>query len=193
MAEYNEKAARFGYQATKGNYFPSVTLFASYGSQYNYIHPSGSGPAPTNRSFEQQFVSDNTSLTYGLSLQIPLYNAFQTRANVVRNRMAYENSKLTTENLSLTVKSEILLAYQNARDAHAAYDAAMAQLDAAKVSNALERERYLLGISDIVALTQANQVLTRAEADLENARYTLMFQQLAINYATGTLKFEDIP
>lgn len=192
MAESNEDAARFGYYAVKGNYFPSVSLFASYGSRYNYIHPSGSSTT-TNRSFEQQFTSDNTSLTYGLSLRIPLYNAFQTRANVVRNRMVYENSKLTTENLSLTVKSEILLAYQNARDAQAAYEAAVAQLDAAKVSNSLERERYLLGISDIVALTQANQVLTRAEADLENARYTLMFQQLGINYATGTLRFEDIP
>lgn len=193
MAQFNENAAHFGYQATKGNYFPSISLFASYGSAYNYIHPSGLNPNPDNRTFEQQFTSDNTQLTYGLSFRIPLYNAFQTRANVVRNRILYVNSKLTTENLSLTVKSEILLAYQNARDAQAAYEAAQAQLDAAKISNSLERERYLLGISDIVALTQANQVLTRAEADLESARYTLMFQQLSINYATGTLKFEDIP
>jgi outer membrane protein len=193
MAEFNEKAAHFGYQATKGNYFPSVSLFLSYGSAYNYIHPSSGNPDPENRSFQQQFTSDNTQLTYGLSFRIPLYNAFLTRSNVVRNRVTYDNSKLTSENLSLTVKSEILLAYQNARDAQAAYEAAQAQLDAAQVSNSLERERYLLGISDIVALTQANQILTRAEAEMESARYTLMFQKMAINYATGTLTFEDIP
>lgn len=193
MAHYNEKAARFGYQATKGNYFPTVNLFASYGSAYNYIHPSAGNPSPDNREFEQQFTSDNTQLTYGLSFRIPLYNAFQTRSNVVRNRILYENSKLATENVALTVKSEILLAHQNLQDARAAFEAAESQLEAARISNSLERERYLLGISDIVALTQANQLLTRAEADYESARYTLMFQKLQVNYATGTLQFDDIP
>jgi len=193
MVESNEKAAKFGYQATKGNYFPSVTLFASYQSQYNYVHASPSNPNPDNRTFEQQFTSDNTQLTYGVSFRVPLYNAFQTRSNAVRNRIIYENSKLATENRSLQVKSDILLAYQNLRDAESAYEAAESQLEAARISNSLERERYALGISDIVALTQANQLLTRAEADMESARYTLMFRKLMINYATGTLKFEDIP
>lgn len=193
VAEFSENAAKFGYQAVRGSYFPSVTLFASYGSAYNYIHPSALNPSPDNRNFNQQFGSDNTQLTYGLSFRIPLYSAFQTRSNVVRNRVLYENAKLATENASLTVKSDILLAYQNLADAHAGYEAAQAQLEAARVSNSLERERYTLGISDIVALTQANQVLTRAEADMESARYTLMFRKLLINYATGTLKFEDIP
>lgn len=193
MAGFNEQAAKFGYQATKGNYFPSVSIFASYGSAYNYVHPSAGNPNPDNRGFEQQFTSDNLQMTYGLSFRVPLYNAFQTRSNVVRNRVLYENAKLATQNGALTVKSEILLAYQNLRDAEAAYEAAQSQLEAAQTSNSLERERYLLGISDIVALTQANQLLTRAEADMESARYTLMFQKLHINYATGTLKFEDIP
>jgi outer membrane protein len=193
MAAFNEKAAQFGYQATKGNYFPAISLFASYGSAYNYIHPSAANPSPENRDFEQQFTNDNTQLTYGLSFRVPLYNAFQTRSNVVRSRVLYENSRLATENAELTVKSEILLAYHNLRDAQVAFEAAESQLAAARISTELERERYRLGISDIVALTQANQLLTRAEADFESARYTLMFQKLSINYATGTLSFEDIP
>lgn len=193
MAALNEKAAQFRYRATKGSYFPTISAFASYGSAYNYIHPSQVNPNPTNRDFDQQFINDNTNLYYGLSVRIPLYNAFQTRSNVVRSRILYENSKLATENAELTVKSEILLAYQNLRDAQMAYEAAESQLEAARISTELERERYRLGISDIVALTQANQLLTRAEAEFESARYTLMFQKLAINYATGTLSFEDIP
>lgn len=193
MAHFNEKAAQSGYRATKGNYFPSISLFASYGSAYNYIHPSAGNPNPGNRNFEQQFTNDNTQLTYGLSFRVPLYSAFQTRSNVVRNRVIYENTKLATENIELTVKSDVLLAYQNLKDAQASFEAAEAQLEAARISNSLERERYLLGISDIVALTQANQLLTLAEADFESARYTLMFQKLQINYATGTLSFNDIP
>ncbi len=188
QANLTESAARFGYQATKGSYFPTISLFASYGSAYNYVHG-----AAANRNFDQQFTSDNTQLTYGLSFRIPIYGAFQTRSAVVRNRALYENARLTTENLSLQVKGDILVAYQNLQDAAAGFEAAEAQLEAAQVSNSLERERYSLGISDIVALTQANQLLTQAESDMESARYTLMFRKLLINYSTGTLKFEDIP
>lgn len=192
-ARHAEQANQFAFQARKGGFFPSVTAFASYGSRYNYIHPSGSLPDPGNRSFDQQFWGDNTQLTYGLSFTIPIHNAFATRSNVVRSRVQYENAKLQTENLEITVKSEVMLAYQNLKDAQAAYEAAAAQLEAAETTHSLERERYNLGISDIVALTQANQALTRAQGDYESARYTLMFQELLINYATGTLKFEDIP
>lgn len=107
--------------------------------------------------------------------------------------MLYENAKLQTENTEIVAKSEVLLAYRNLKDAESAFEAATAQLDAAEISNALERERYTLGISDIVALTQSNQALTQAQGDYESARYTLMFQKLLINYATGTLQYEDIP
>lgn len=191
-AQESEKASLFGYQAVKSAYFPSVSAFASYGSAYNYVHPNPSF-TPDNRTFDQQFWSDNTQFTYGLSFRIPIYNAFTNRSNAVRNKMLYENARLQTENTEIVVKSEVLLAYQNLQDAQTAYEASLAQLDAARISNNLERERYTLGISDIVALTQSNQALTRAEGDYESARYTLMFQQLLINYATGTLKFEDIP
>lgn len=196
-AQENEKASQFTFSATKSNYFPSINLFASYGSAYNYIYRTGEETSPEqlprNRSFGSQFKEDNTQLTYGVAFRIPIYNAFQNRSNVIRTKMLYENAKLQTENTELTVKSEVLLAYQNLQDAKAGFEAASAQLAAAETSNALEKERYQLGISDIVALTQSNQTLTRAQQDYENARYTLMFQDLLINYATGTLNFENIP
>jgi outer membrane protein len=192
-AEQTEKASLFTFQATKGGYFPSITAFGSYGSRYNYIHASSALPDPDNREFDQQFYEDNTQLTYGISFRIPIYNALVTRANSVRSKMLYENAKLQTENTQIVVKSEVILAHQNLRDAETAFEAATAQLEAAKVSNDLERERYNLGISDIVTLNLSNQTLIRAQGDYESARYTLMFQKLYVNYATGTLTFEDIP
>jgi outer membrane protein len=107
--------------------------------------------------------------------------------------VAYENSRLQTENTEILVKSDVLRAYQNYRDARTNYDAASSQLKAAQLSQQLEQERYRLGISDIVALTQANQNSVRAQGDFVSARYTLMFQKLLIGYASGTLNFEDIP
>ncbi len=192
QAKNLEKAAQFGFQSSRGQYFPNVGLFAQYGSRYNYIHPSDNFN-PTNRTFEQQFRDDNTQFTYGLQFTIPIIGGFQNRNVTVRNRVAYENSKFQTENTEILVKSDVLRAYQNYRDARTNYEVTSTQLRAATLSYELERERFDLGASDIVALTLANQNFVRAQGDFANAGYTLMFQRLLINYAAGTLKFEDIP
>jgi len=191
-AEFSQKAAQFSYRANKGIYFPNVSLFAQYGSQYNYIHPTPEFN-PSNRTFEQQFLEDNTQLTYGLSFNVPLFTGLATRSNVVRTRMAYENSKLQTENTKITVTGDVLKAYQNYEGAKLSFNSATAQLRAAEIAFSLEKERYSLGISDIVALTLATQNYTKAQGDYASAKYTLMFQRILIDHAVGTLKFEDIP
>ncbi len=191
-ARLNERASQLGYQAVKGTYYPRITLFAQYGSRYNYVHPTETF-TPDNRPFDQQFFEDNLQLTYGMSFSIPIYGGFNTRSAVVRNKMAYQNSRLAADNTEIVVKSDIQRAYQNYYDVRANYDATTAQLKAAELTFGLEQERYNLGITDIVSLTQANQNYTRAQADFASAKYTLLFQKILINYAIGTLKFEDIP
>lgn len=193
-AKATEKASQLGYYSAKGTYLPNITAFAQYGSRYNYIHANPEDNFfPDNRSFDDQFLKDNTQLTYGVSFTIPIFGGFQTRSTVVRSKMNYENSKLTTASTEISIKASVILAYQNYKDAKANYEAANAQLKAAEISYNFEKERYALGISDIVALTLAAQNFTRAQADFESSRYTLMFQKILINYATGTLRFEDIP
>ncbi len=192
QARFNQKASQFGYQSAKGNYFPSVNLFAQYGSRYNFIKPSANF-TPDNRSFSDQFFTDNKQLTYGVTFTIPILGGFQSRNNTVRNKILYENAKLESENAEFTVKSDVLRAHQNYRDARKNYEATSTQLKAARLSFELEGERFRLGVSDIVALTLANQNFVQAQGDFANASFTLMFQKLLINYAAGTLKFEDIP
>jgi outer membrane protein len=191
-ARFTEKSSELGFRAAKGVYFPNVSLFAQYGSQYNYIHPTPEF-TPDNRPFENQFLEDNVQLTYGLSFNIPLFTGLQTRSTVVRNKMAYENARLQAENTEIIVKSDVLRTYQNYQDAKTNYEATLSQLKAAEISYSLEKERYALGISDIVALTLATQNYTRAESDFASSKYTLMFQRILIDYASGTLQFEDIP
>lgn len=191
-ARYSERAAELLYKSNKGTYFPNVSLFAQYGSQYNYIHPTETF-TPVNRTFEEQFLEDNIQLTYGIAFNIPIFTGLFTRSTVVRTRMQYENSKLQTENAKIIINGDVLKAYQNYEDAKTNFGASSSQLQAAELAFKSEKERYDLGISDIVALSLANQNFTKAEGDFENSKYTLMFQRLLIDYAVGTLKFEDIP
>lgn len=187
QAEFSEKAAKFGFQSFRGRYFPSLYAGASYGSRYNYIY------GETNRTFNQQFTEDNTNLSYGLSLSIPIYYGLRYRAQAAQSRVTYENAKITTSNREVTVKSDVIRAVQNFNDTKTSYAASDAQLRAAELTYKVEKERYDLGMSNMVQLTTTNQALVKAKADFQSAKYNLMFQKLLINYATGTLKIEDIP
>ncbi|MEP2774299.1 MAG: TolC family protein [Fulvivirga sp.] len=183
----NESAAKYGYQSQNGRYYPSISAFFSYGSQYNDVKGFDS------RTFDQQFFEDNLQTTYGLSFNIPIFGGFQTRATTVQSKVNYENAQLDVENTETVVESDVLRAYQSYQDAITNYQASKAQLEAAQLSFDLEEERYKLGISDLVQFTQANQSLVGAKADLAQSSYTLLFQDILLQYAVGTLKFEDIP
>jgi len=187
QTENSEKAAHFNYSANKGLYYPTIYAGASYGSRYNYVHG-----AP-NRSFSDQFTQDNTQLSYGFSLTIPIYGGLAVRSQTAFSKVSYENAKLRHKNMEVTIKSDVIRVYQNFNDAKSAYFAAQAQRNAAQISYNMEKERYDLGISDIVQLTTSNQAHVNAQATYQGALYTLMFQRLLIQYAIGTLKFEDIP
>jgi len=187
QAKSAAEAARFGYMSQSGTYYPRISAFFSYGSQYNDVR------GQENRTFDQQFFEDNLQTTYGLSFTIPIFGGFQTRSAVVQSKVNHKNAELDVENLENTVKSDVLRAYQNYQDAVQAYEASKAQLEAAKLSYNLEEERYNLGISDLVQFTQANQALIGAQADMAQSTYTLLFQNILLQYATGTLKVEDIP
>ena len=117
----------------------------------------------------------------------------QNNTQYVRSRVTYDNAKLDLENAEIQVKADVLNAYQNYQDAATNYKATSAQEDAAELSFNLESERYTLGVSDLVAYTQANQRYIQAKGDLAQATYTLLFQDILLQYSTGTLKLEDIP
>jgi outer membrane protein len=132
-------------------------------------------------------------LSYGVSISIPIYSGLQARSQAAFAKVNYKNAQIRAQNTEVIVQSDVIRAYQNFRDAKTNYVASQAQLQAAEISYRMEKERYDLGISNIVQLTLVNQTYVRAQGDYKSSLYALMFQRLLMNYAMGTLKFEDIP
>ena len=57
----------------------------------------------------------------------------------------------------------------------------------------LERERYNLGVTSFVDFVNANRTYVQAQTDMAQAKYRFLFQKIALDFAVGTLKVEDIP
>ncbi|MDX1628382.1 MAG: TolC family protein [Fulvivirga sp.] len=183
QAQKNVSSNKKGMAIARSAYVPTLSAFASINSRYS----DASIPA-----FEDQ-MNSNLRKAYGLRLNIPIFNGLQNRTSFVQSKVDYENAQLTLENLENVVKTDVLSAYQNYQDAIKNYEASEASYESAEIALKLERERYNLKASDLVQLTTAQQRFIEAQSNLAQARYTLLFQDILLQYAVGTLKFEDIP
>ncbi|MEM9858655.1 MAG: TolC family protein [Bacteroidota bacterium] len=182
-AEKSELAAKRGVSIAFSNFLPTISGYGRVGSRYS------DASIPT---FETQ-MDDNLRKEYGLSVDIPIFSGLRNRQTRVRAKVSHDNAQLNTESIRLQVKSDVLRAYQGYQDALTNFEVSEAQLEAAQISFGLEKERYEIGNSDLVLFTQANQRLTQAKGDFAQAKYTLLFQDILLQYATGTLQIEDIP
>ncbi len=188
QAESTEEATRFALQAQRGSYFPSLSAFFSYESFYNNLVGS-----EATRNFDQQFFTDNVRKTYGVAIYIPIFTGLQTRSQVVRAKVNYQNSQLDKQGLENTAKQEVIRAYQNLRDAMKAFDVTESQLEAAELNYQLQEERFNLQVSSYVDYVQANADYVQAQGAHAQAKYILLFQDFLLQYALGTLGTEDIP
>ncbi len=144
-----------------------------------------------DRTFGQQFRSDNVYKQYGLQLSIPIFSGLQNRAAYVQQKNQYENSQLTKKNLEFQIKNDVIRALKNYEYAKKAFTVSLDQLKSAELALQFETERYNLGITSFVDYANANRVYVQSQTDKAQSEYRLLFQKIAIDYATGTLKTDD--
>lgn len=179
----SEKTMTYNLKAARSNYFPTLAAFFSTGSFYSNASVS---------EFSTQF-DGNLRTIYGLNLSIPIFNGLQRYSNDVQAKVQNLNAELRTKELNNRIKSQVISAVQNYKDAKLSYQAARTSLEASQLSFKLEEERYNLGATDLVQYALANQNLVQAKSDFATAYYTLGFQEILMKYALGTLTPEDIP
>lgn len=187
QADYQAKANLYAYRASASGYYPSVNLFASYGSQYI----STLKDQPAYGTFSNQFGTVFPSISYGVNVTIPIFDRLVTRTNRVFNRITYENSVLQQENLRKSIKIDVKQMHNNYITALQSYQASQVQLQAGELALRTQQEGFILGAASQVELAQANQIYVQAAASRAQAEVTLLFQQMLMEYALGTLRVDS--
>jgi len=182
-AQEDERAAKQNIQVQKGRYIPSLIGFYSLSSRYSDVTP---------RDFQDQFKRDNKRQEYGFQLRIPIFSGYRNRANVTSAKVLHENALLEIDNREIQVKTDVLRAYQNFKDVALAYQTSLVQYQAAEKSMETQRESYNVGISSLIEVSRANNVFVDAQTSLSRSKYALLFQKILMDYAIGTLNFDQI-
>lgn len=179
----DKEASDAAINIAKSGYYPTLDLVGQISSSYtSRLEDVG---------FSSQF-GNNRQFLYGLQLTIPIYQQYSTNTQKIRAKMEYENAKLAEENQRLMIFRDVQNAYLDFLASKDEYYAAEKQYDAAEQAYKIQNERYNLGVGDFVELSRSTGTFVEAAASRAQARYTLLFQKIMLEYATGTLTKEEI-
>ncbi len=169
--EYSIKIARAGY-------YPTIS--ANGGLNTNYYTTSGFN----SDGFGTQ-LKNNFSQYVGLSLNVPIFNHFQTRNNIRNAKIEQETQQLQLENTKKTLYKEIQQVYYNALNAQAkersSYEAVKSSEDAFRLMQA----KYENGKASITEFNESKNNYMKAESDLIQARYETIYQRALIDFYRG--------
>lgn len=159
----------------RASYWPSISLSASYSSNFSSLDESA--------FFDQ--LDSRRGGSMGLSFSIPIFDRLNTRSAAERARIQVENSRLNLETLRQSVAVQVRTAMLDLRSAEEQLTVAEAQVRAAELALEYSQQRYNVGAASLVELTQSQTAQLRAASDLVSARYRLVFQRRLMDYYLG--------
>lgn len=140
----------------------------------------------TNPKFEQpklsRQISDNLRENLGLSLNIPLFNGLQTRAQIEQSKINLENQRLVHEQDLLTLKQDIYQAYANAKASLENYVAAQKTLKSSQTAFYYAQQRYNVGLINSLDYVTSQNSLFQAQNDLISKHYDYIFKMKILEF-----------
>ncbi len=121
----------------------------------------------------------------GLSVNIPIFNGHQARANVQRAYLEVKKNDLAIERDKLQLKQDIYTAYYSASGAFQTYLARQKALETAARSFELASKRYEIGVMQTIEWLTNQNNLTRAKIDKVVAQYEYVFRMKVLEFYKG--------
>ena len=183
------EAAKIAIASAKGSYYPRISLSGSMSSSYSYqfgyngINP-GTGLPISQTPFGTQ-ISDRFGQGIGMNISIPIFNGFNARSSVKRATINYNNAKLGEQIVRNNLSKTIYQATADLRAAEARYKSTTNTFLAEKDAYNVIEQRYNVGLVNSLDYATSRTNKNKAEADMIQAKYDLLFRAKVIDYYLG--------
>lgn len=154
---------------------PNRVIGVVEGTGENVITPNYLVNEIGPRPFFNQ-LSENKGWEFGLRLNIPVLNGFQTRNSVRRSKIDVKRRENDLQQAELDLESNVYQAYVDAQGAAEAYKAAQVSVDAQEQSFQYSKDLYDVGRITSFEFSQAKFELTNAESQMINAKFDYIFK-----------------
>lgn len=179
--------ANFNIEIAKAAFLPSVSY--NVGAGTSYFHQFNNlFPGQVNSSFGTQFV-DRFQYGAGVSLNIPIFNRFQTKNRVSQSLINKEISETRLESQKLLLKQTIEQAFLDVRSSLKAYEAAKISLEAQKEAFKNAQERFNYGAMTLFDFDLVRTRLVNAQGVMIRSKYDYVFKTKVLQFYSGELVF----
>ncbi|MFK7834056.1 MAG: TolC family protein [Winogradskyella sp.] len=206
IAEQDVELANIDLKIAKGANLPTLSAFFGYNTRFanttsfeSRLDPNnptttrqigvveGTGQAVVSQ-FQNTILSEvaadpfinqlyqNDGIGYGLQLNIPILNGFNTRGNIQRNKVNLERSKFQLEQVELDLESTVYQAYVDAQGSFKSYEAAKVAVESQELAYDYAKERYDVGLTNAFDFSQSKLRFDNANIELNRAKYDYIFK-----------------
>ncbi|MBK97978.1 MAG: hypothetical protein CL672_04205 [Balneola sp.] len=187
-AEASILSLRYQTQVTKNSLLPTLRASASLSSRYSDQYSI----AGSEVSFSDQFFDQQINRSLGLSFSVPLFNNWNRIYSIQSSQVQLKNAELNLDNSKMQVIQEVTQAYNDYSSYVKQLDASEKSLVASERAFQTQQERYNLGASTLIELTQAQSAFVSAQSSYTQALYNLIFQEKLLDFYLGKLKGNNI-
>jgi len=187
---FSIESLEYQLQLAKGSLLPSLSASASLSSSYS---DQAKDPRTGDKAaFNDQFFDQRVNKSVGLSLNFPLFNNWDRMTQIQSAQVNLKNAELGLENTKLQVIQEVTQALNDYGSYASQLKAAEKSLIASEKAFETQQERYNVGASTLIELSQAQTQYFNAQSSKTSALYNLIFQEKLIDYYLGKLSGSDI-
>lgn len=133
----------------------------------------------------QDQIKDNISRALSLSLQIPIFNGYQTRASVQRSMVSNQQASINLQDTENTLRRLVETAYNDALAAAKTYQSALKQVSARDEAFRMSKQRFDNGAVNFVDYQVSENALFQAKSDLVRAKYDFIFKKKVLDFYQG--------
>jgi outer membrane protein len=162
-AQFKTKAARAAWQAAKGNRYPALSFGSNISS--NYSNSNALVSAYTKQ------LSNNFSSGFGLSLNVPLFQAFRNQSNIRLAKIRMKAASFAERTTRNNVQADIQQAYVNVTVSLEKYEEQQKQTEAYNRSYLAAEARFAAGVGNITDYLMVKNNLDRSKLNLIGSKY----------------------
>ncbi len=203
------QSAKYSINVAKGNYYPTLQLIANantfFSSQSKITSQVFTGNTTAVGIVEGTFqrvlipetltqqsknpyknqLNQNLSYSFGLSLNIPIFNKYQVQTAVKQATIQYKNAILNEQQSEMDLFNTIQQAYLKAQAAIESFKSAEKNYQTSKKSCTYAEERLSAGSINQLELNLAKNNLLTAASKLTQAKYEYIFNTKVLDFYQG--------
>lgn len=206
-------AGEYSVKSARGAMFPTLSGFASLGSNYASTYYEFGGISPTGKfdtlavvpigstnyyavtpgytqslskpGYLKQIGNINFSQAVGVQLNVPIFNNRQLRTNFERSKLNLESAKLQRRANNLLLQQNIYTAYSNAATALEKYNANTKAVSIQQYALDLAQKRFDVGMLSTFDYITIQNNLTTAKINQVYAKYDFIFKLKVLEFYKG--------